>query len=164
MRSPLLVALALLSMACHGPETDPGGAGGGGVICSTDEDGDGWIAAECGGEDCCDSDHGTRPDFEGWGDRPSLCGGWDRDCDGAVAFERPSGLAYCSPILPPLETAAECTAADAGQEPGEYGWPSAGWAEAAPGCGETAEWWYSCEWTADMCGPSQSLPLMQRCR
>jgi hypothetical protein len=137
--------------------------------CDTDEDGDGWVSAECGGEDCCDIDPGTRPDAwlgdDGWqhANRPSFCGSWDRNCDGWVEHWRPSRLATCNPSLPPATSFEACTLDD---EPDEWGWPSGGWLDVHPGCGGEGAWVLSCKWDGvDTCEP-QGDPLIveQRCR
>ena len=49
--------------------------------CQTDEDGDGFIAMTCGGDDCDDQNPLRRPDSG------ELCDEVDNDCDGAVNEE-----------------------------------------------------------------------------
>jgi len=59
---------------CDGADNDCDG-----VIDDVDLDGDGHLAAECGGDDCDDDDPGAYPGAE------ELCeDGVDNDCDGAV--------------------------------------------------------------------------------
>jgi len=45
-----------------------------------DYDGDGYLDAACGGDDCDDADPGTYPGA------PEKCDGLDNDCDGVVPF------------------------------------------------------------------------------
>lgn len=47
-----------------------------------DKDCDGFLAVECGGDDCCDEDHNVFPGQTKYFGEPNRCGNFDYDCDG----------------------------------------------------------------------------------
>jgi hypothetical protein len=52
-----------------------------------DRDGDGRLAASCGGDDCCDTDPRAHKGASAWFDAPNACGSWDYDCDNKATRE-----------------------------------------------------------------------------
>lgn len=66
-----------------------GGSTDGGVSC--DRDGDGYLAAACGGDDCCDIDPEVHPnqDPSEWWSIASACGRYEHNCQSGLEHRYP---------------------------------------------------------------------------
>jgi hypothetical protein len=53
-------------------------------VTNCDQDGDGYLAQACGGNDCCDIDALAYPGEEAYSTFPTNCGTWDFNCDGTI--------------------------------------------------------------------------------
>lgn len=58
-----------------------------------DQDGDGYFAVSCGGNDCCDKDSRVHPGVTDFFEAKSACDSFDYDCDGQIQVE--FGVAAC---------------------------------------------------------------------
>ena len=85
-------------------------------ICCLDADGDGYLDAGCGGDDCDDGDPGVNP-----GETETACNGVDDDCDGMLHPEEADadgdGFSECD---------GDCDDIDAGVNPGVAEQPCTG--------------------------------------
>ena len=125
--SAFTLLLALTLIGCSGPEpTDKDATDDTAAVVDTDlppvdADGDGYVAATDGGDDCDDTDAAVHPDAQ------ERCGGGDEDCDGAVDDADDS--------VDPATLAQWYADADADG----YGDAAAGYAACEPASGSVAE-------------------------
>jgi hypothetical protein len=131
------------SDASNDSSTPPPDAGGDGSI-DCDHDHDGYISnsAQCGGNDCCDTDPNAHPGQTDFFPSADGCMSFDYNCDGTVETEW--GAFSCMPGV------TGCT-------------PTSGFVGGVPGCGVSEQWTGTCKNMITSCQPGTMTPQTQAC-
>lgn len=127
----------------HDSSTPPPDAGSdAGVDCDQDHDGYLSNSAQCGGNDCCDTDSNAHPTQGMYFTSADNCGSFDYDCDGTLETEW--GAFACTPGV------TGCT-------------PTSGFVGGVPGCGVSEQWTGTCKNMITSCQPGTTAAQAQAC-
>jgi hypothetical protein len=131
------------SNASNDSSTPPPDAGGDGSI-DCDHDHDGYISnsAQCGGNDCCDTDPNAHPGQTDFFPSADGCMSFDYNCDGTLETEW--GAFSCTPGV------TGCT-------------PTSGFVGGVPGCGVAEQWTGTCKNMVTSCQPGTTISQTQAC-